>query len=83
MTALPDAFDESQYDGVQYIFRGNGELNINVAKEDADFHVVVFSYFTYQFNEQMEWNLMDEGPGIYLIQLHGESHWDYLDEVKA
>ena len=33
-------------------------------------------------NENNEWELTDEGPGIYQIQLNGESHWDYLEKLK-
>ncbi|MBD5461557.1 MAG: hypothetical protein HDR24_00640 [Lachnospiraceae bacterium] len=79
---LPSEFDESQYDGVQYILRENGELDINVAKENEKFDIIDFSYFIYQLNDYMEWELMDEDSGIYLIQLEGESHWDYLSKIE-
>ena len=79
---LPSEFDESQYDGVQYILRENGELDINVAKENEKFDIIDFSYFIYQLNDYMEWELMDEDSGIYLIQLDGESHWDYLSKIE-
>lgn len=79
---LPSEFDESQYDGVQYILRENGELDINVAKENEKFDIIDFSYFIYQLNDYMEWELMDEDLGIYLIQLEGESHWDYLSKIE-
>ena len=79
---LPSEFDESLYDGVQYILRENGELDINVAKEDEKFDIIDFSYFIYQLNDNMEWELMDEDSGIYLIQLDGESHWDYLSKIE-
>lgn len=77
MASLPDSFDAEKYDDVQYILRDNGELNINTASCDTEYEVTDFKYFTFYIGEKGEWELTDEGPGIYRIQLDGESSWDY------
>lgn len=84
IAALPDNFDEKEYESVQYILRENGELNINTAKRSQEFEEYVdFEYFTYYVNENGEWELTDEGWGIYLVQLYGKSSWDYLDRLET
>lgn len=84
IAALTDDFDEKKYESVQYILRENGELNVNVAEHSSvSEEVVHFKYFTYYANENGEWELTDEGPGIYKVQLYENNCWDYLEKIES
>lgn len=84
IASLPNNFDEKECESVQYILRENGELNINTAKRSQKFEEYVdFEYFTYYVNGNGEWELTDEGWGIYLVQLYGKRSWDYLDWLET
>ena len=85
IAALPQTFDSSAYDGVQYILRDNGELNINLAKTDHEYpESVSFENLTFLLSESREWIAQErDNNGIYAIQLTGESHWDYPDNLLA
>lgn len=84
IAALPESFDESAYDGVQYILRENGELNINMAEVDQEYQLIHFNNITFLLGDTQEWIAQErDDNGIYYIQLNGDSHWDYLDNLLA
>jgi len=84
IAALPETFDESAYDSVQYILRENGELNINMAQVNQEYQFIDFSNITFLLGKTQKWIVEDrDNNGIYSIQLSGESHWDYLDNLLA
>lgn len=84
IAALPESFDESAYDAVQYILRENGELNINMAEVDQEYQLIHFSNITFLPGDTQEWIAQErDNNGIYYIQLNGDSHWDYLDNLLA
>lgn len=84
IAALPESFDESTYDSVQYILRENGELNINMARFNQEYQLIDFSNITFQLGDTQEWIAQErDNDGIYSIQLNGDSHWDYLDNLLA
>lgn len=83
IAAIPASFDQTEYDATQYILRGNGELNINMAEVDFEFQMIDFHYNTYRLGATKEWELAESGQGFYRVQLSGESHWDYLDQLMS
>lgn len=84
IAALPESFDESTYDSVQYILRENGELNINMARFNQEYQLIDFSNITFQLGDTQEWIAQErDNDGIYSIQLNGDSHWDYLDNLLS
>lgn len=83
IAAIPASFDQTAYDATQYILRDNGELNINMAEVDLEFPKVDFHYDTYRLGETKEWEFVQSDRGFYRVQLSGESHWDYLDQLMS
>ena len=81
---IPQFLDLEQYESVQYILRENDELNINMAKMNAEWNCINLHYSTFRLGEAQEWEYVEsEELGYYNIQLTGESHWDYLDNIIA
>lgn len=78
---IPDMEGQSECDAIQYILRGNGELNVNMAHVNPEYQSVSFHYNTFRPGESGAWELSDSAPGIYSIQLTEGICWDYLDSL--
>ena len=51
---------------------------------NAEWNCINLHYSTFRLGEAQEWEYVEsEELGYYNIQLTGESHWDYLDNIIA
>lgn len=78
---LPDGFDE--YGGAncerQFILRENGDLNINMASIGDE--CVWFLYRTYHLTEENTWEYVENGEGIWRVQMDVNSCEDYANRI--
>lgn len=77
---LPDGFDEyGENCEKQFILRENGDLDINMANIGDE--GICFLYRTYHLMEENAWEYVEDGEGIWRVQMDVNSCEEYANRI--